>query len=137
LHIAWLLSFDVDAARFGIHRDLAELWSAGAVGWLFLALLFGLAPASLALLIAQRWLAVVPLSMSAFVWLTWFSYYATPHPTVTGSAAGGVLLFLTVGSLICILTAVRPWCWPAWKRAWTIYLTALDVKPLVRGPTNK
>jgi hypothetical protein len=136
--VASLLALDVDAARLGIQRDVAEIASAGgALGWFFLALLFALPPASLALLIARRWLASVPLGMSAFVWLTWFSYYATPHPTTTGSAAGGVLLFLVFGWLICLLAVVRPWRWRPLKRAAARYLTALDIKPLLRGPDEQ
>jgi hypothetical protein len=129
-----LIALDFGAARFGIHRDLAEFASSGIIGWVFLGLLLGLPLASVALLIVRRWLASVPLAMSALLFLTWFSYYASPHSTVTGSAASGVLLYVLLGWWVLVLAVARPWRWHAIRRAATSYRAALDIKPLLRGP---
>lgn len=100
-------------------------------------LLLGLPLVSVALLIVRRWLASVPLVMSGLLFLTWFSYYASPHSTVTGSAASGVLLYVLLGWSVLLLAVIRPWRWQAVRRAAASYWTALDIKPLLRGPEKQ
>jgi hypothetical protein len=129
-----LIALDIDAARFGIHRDLVELASSGIIGWVFLGLVLGLPLASVALLIVRRLLASVPLAMSALLFLTWFSYYASSHSTVTGSAASGVFLYVLLGWWALLLAAVRPWRWRTIRRAAASYWAALDIKPFLRTP---
>jgi hypothetical protein len=63
--VTQLLALDIDAAQFGIRRDLAEASSLGTIGWVFLGLLFCLPLLSVALLISRRWLACVPLTYSS------------------------------------------------------------------------
>jgi hypothetical protein len=128
-----LIALDIDAARFGIRRDLVELASSRMIGWVFLGLLFGLPLASVALLIARRWLASMPLAMSLLLFLTWFSYYASPHSTVTGGAAAGVLMYLLVGWWVLFLAVIRPWRWRPVRRAAASYVAALDLEPLLHG----
>jgi hypothetical protein len=135
--LAHLIALDIDAARFGIRRDLAELGSSGMIGWVFLGLLFGLPLASVALLIARRWLASVPLALSLLLFLTWFSYYASPHSTVTGGAASGVLMYLLLGWWILFLAVIRPWRWGPVRRAAASYRAALNLKPLLHGPEEE
>ena len=103
-----MIALDPDAARIGIRRDLAEFASAGIFGKVALGLLLGLPLVSVALLIVRRWLASVPLVMSGLLFLTWFSYYASPRSTVTGSAASGVLLYVLLGWSVLLLAVIRP-----------------------------
>jgi hypothetical protein len=135
--LASLIALDINAARFGIGRDLAELGSSGMIGWVFLALLFGLPLASVALLIARRWLALVPLGMWLLLFLWWFSYYASPHSTVTGSAASGLLMYLLLAWWVFFLAVARPWRWRPVRRAAAGYRAALHPRPLLNGPEEE
>ena len=118
-------------------RDLAELGSSGMIGWVFLGLLFGLPLASMALLIVRRWLASVPLGMWLLLILAWFSYYASPHATVTGSVASGFLVYLLLGWWVLLLTVIRPWRWRPVRGAAASYRAALDPRPLLNGPEEE
>ncbi|MDQ2981578.1 MAG: hypothetical protein M3R26_04550 [Actinomycetota bacterium] len=92
-----LTGLDVEKARWGIGRDLDELDAAGLFGWLMVAGTFGLPLISLALLLARRWLAVVPLAISGGLFAVWFLYYATDwwsNPGMNGAAQAGLVLLL-------------------------------------------
>jgi hypothetical protein len=59
-----IVAADLNAAADGISRDIDELLTAGWFGAIVLTVIFGLPVASLLAMLAQRWLAVVPLTIS-------------------------------------------------------------------------
>jgi len=97
---------DWDAAREGIARDLGELASAGAIGWLVIAAVVALP--CIAVVVARRsrlaWLAIA-------LWVVtlgaWVGLYATDAPNPGAVAAWLVLAPVAAGWLVIALTLRR------------------------------
>lgn len=96
------MTFDLEAARDGMSRDLEEFTTVdGALGWTFLVLVFALPIASLILVLARRWVALVPFIGSLALFAAWFLYYATDWlPPVSGSATALVFIYVLAGWLL-------------------------------------
>jgi hypothetical protein len=88
------VALDFDSARYGMARDVAEIWREGP-GPALVVLFFALPVASLVLLLMRRWLALLPLTLSLALLALWFLYYATDW---FGHVSGGVggLVFAVV-----------------------------------------
>ncbi len=93
------MTFDLESARDGMSRDLESFTTEdGALGWTFLLLVFALPIGSLILVLARRWVALVPLLGSLALIAAWFLYYATDLvPPVSGSATPLIFLYVLVG----------------------------------------
>lgn len=80
-------------------RDLEAFTTEdGALGWTFLVLVFALPIASLILVLARRWVALVPLIGSLALFAAWLLYYATDwFPPVSGSATALVFIYVLAG----------------------------------------
>ena len=90
-------------------RDLEEITREGALGWTFLVLLFALPAASLIVVLARWWIAVIPLLGSLALLAGWFLYYATDWlPVVSGSAVGLVFFLVLAGWALLVVAVVVP-----------------------------
>jgi hypothetical protein len=114
LSAALTSALDLEAARSGISRDIDELVSEGVIGWTILVVGAGLPVVSLLALLLRRWLALIPLAISAAVFAVWVLYYATERWSNPGQGAWmpafGVVL---LGWLVLIFAFARrrggPW----------------------------
>jgi hypothetical protein len=91
-------------------RDLEDFTTVGgALGWTFLVLLFGLPVASLLLVLARRWIALVPLIGSFALFAVWILYYATEwFPPVSGATAGLAFLLVLAGwAMLAVASVAR------------------------------
>jgi hypothetical protein len=90
LSSVWLAfaGLDFGEARWGISRDLEELRSSGAFGWVLITVSLALPGLALVLVVfARSWLALVPLATAAGLFGLWFLYYATDWFSNPGQGA--------------------------------------------------
>lgn len=109
-----VLGLDLAEAKWGIARDLDELTLYGPVGFFILAAIVGLPLGSiLVLLIRRRRLALIPLGISAVLFVLWALYYATDwwsNPGQGGWPPANALFAL--GWLLLVFSALpRPPWW--------------------------
>lgn len=112
--IAALLSgLDLEAAKSGISKDLDELIAEGVLGWVILGVAAALPLGSLLALMAKRWLALLPLTISIGLVCLWGLYYATNWWSNPGQGAwASVLGLVLLGWLLLIVAVTRRWRGP-------------------------
>jgi hypothetical protein len=106
-----VIGADLNAAVDGMSRDIDELFGAGWLGLIALTVIFGLPLASVLAILARRWLAVVPFTISLALGLLWAAYYATDwFGPKSGPEMLGLYLLLTLGGWSVLVMAItRPW----------------------------
>lgn len=113
----------------GIARDIDGFAHAGAMGWTFLVLVFGLPVGCLAAAICGRLFAILAFGVSLLLLFSCWSYYTAPGGAVSGPGMTGALLALAlVGWMLLVFAVARPWRW----RAWRAYRELLDPRPLFK-----
>jgi hypothetical protein len=102
-----LAGLDFGTARWGISRDVEELRSAGAFGWTIMSIGLALPVGALLLvLFARSLLALVPLVISAGLFVLWFFYYATDWFSNPGQGAWMPAFMLVIVGWGVLLVAV-------------------------------
>lgn len=102
------MAVDFGNALWGIERDISELRTAGAFGWIVLGLTFGLPIASLIVLVFRSRWALIPLAISAALFTLWCLYYATAWFANPGQGAWApAMLGVLVGWAILGLATAR------------------------------
>jgi hypothetical protein len=101
---------DFGDAAWGIGRDIDELRSTGAFGWIVLTLTFGLPVASFVVLVARNLLALIPLCISAGLFALWALYYATDWFSNPGQGAwAAAMLGVVIGWLVLAIALLSRW----------------------------
>jgi hypothetical protein len=89
-------------------RDLDEFTQEGGLGWTFLVLFFSMPVAAILLLVARRWIALIPLTGWIALNVLWFLYYATEWFGPVSGAAAGLVFLLLVGGWVLLAAAAVP-----------------------------
>jgi hypothetical protein len=108
-----LAGLDFGEARWGISRDLEGLRSAGAFGWTLITVSLALPVFALVLVVfAKSWLALVPLTIAAGIFVLWFLYYATDWFTNPGQGAWMPTFLGVLAAWAVLFVALRE----SWRR---------------------